>query len=750
MSRVAVIQTKPNKIRYNFHFEYDLYHLCSKNLKKVLKKDVDISIDLEAYDWVILVGSEPLKYYTKVTSVMDNAGRKIGKFIPFINPGIVSFKPELKKTVEDCETRIHQYISGEIIDVEITDKLYEGIQDTPRLMEYLNDMYSDPCTFVAVDSETAGFDPRAGYVLGLCLSYQDTFGVYVDADCINTEAQELLQKIFDSKTVIMHNAKFDMAWLELHFGFNFPNWEDTMLIHYVGNETPGTHGLKQLAIRYTDYGNYEEEQNQWKKKYCRANGIKEADFRWEWIPFDVMTKYASMDAVVTRLIYKKFRDILKNEGFHKLYYDILKPAMLFTKDMEANGVPFDKDRLLEAQQILGDGIQKFRTKLSQIPEVREFEKEQGAEFNPGSPKQLAKILFGVCKLSPLKYTPTGAASTDVEVLEKLKEVHPLPGLILELRSRMKIKNTYVDKLIHALDSDGRLRTSFNIHTTRSGRLSSSGKMNMQNIPRDNPIVKGCIKARDGYKIVSMDLMTAEMYAAAVLSGDQVLQDVFRKGENFHSTIAHTVFNLDCAIEEVAEKYPHLRQAAKAISFGILYGAGAAKVAKTIQDSGINCSAKQAQSYINDYFATFSRLKEWIGECKTEIQAHGFIYSHFGRKRRLPDVKSSDSKARSKAVLSGFNFVVQSPASDINLLASIDMNNWLKENNVLGQIIALVHDSIICEVVERDIDMFNAKLKEFVQTDRGLNIEGCPFVCDFEIGDDYSFGKYEKFLNDINV
>ena len=361
-------------------------------------------------------------------------------------------------------------------------------------------MLESDCSHIALDSETAGLDPRGGYVLGLCMSYQPDFGVYIDANCISQEAESLLQEIFDTKTVVFHNSKFDMAWLEMHFGFNFPNWEDTMLIHYLGNETPGTHGLKQLAVKFTDYGNYEQEQTDWVKKYCRANGVKAADFRWEWVPFDIMTKYAAMDAVVTLIIFHKIKHIVSRDPFKRVYEEILKPGTLFVKEMEDNGVPFNRTRLLEAQEVLGDGIQKFRAELMEVPEVQEYEKEHG-EFNPNSPKQLSTLLFKTCGLDPIKFTSTGAFSTDVEVLEKLKQVHKLPGLILELRQRMKIKNTYVDKLIHSLNEDGRLRTSFNLHTTRSGRLSSSGKLNMQQLPRDNPIVKGCIKATSGKKIV---------------------------------------------------------------------------------------------------------------------------------------------------------------------------------------------------------------------------------------------------------
>ena len=217
------------------------------------------------------------------------------------------------------------------------------------------------------------------------------------------------------------------------------------------------------------------------------------------------------------------------------------------------------------------------SKLNSYPEVQQFIKDRG-EFNPNSTVQLRSLLFDYIGLEPTgKKTGTGADSTDAEVLGQLGEQHEIPKLILEVRQNVKIKNTYLDKILPALDLDGRLRTGFNLHGTTSGRLSSSGKLNMQQIPRDNPIVKGCIKAKEGHQIVAMDLTTAEVYCAAVLAKDENLMDVFRQGGNFHSTIAKQVFKLPCEVEEVAELYGDKRQQAKAVTFGIMYGAGPQKI-----------------------------------------------------------------------------------------------------------------------------------------------------------------------------
>jgi DNA polymerase I-like protein with 3'-5' exonuclease and polymerase domains len=355
-------------------------------------------------------------------------------------------------------------------------------------------------------------------------------------------------------------------------------------------------------------------------------------------------------------------------------------------------------------------------------------------------------LFDFIGLTPTgKKTGTGANSTDAEVLQELAGQSDVPALILAIRQKSKIKNTYLDKIIPQLDRDSRLRTGFNLHSTTSGRLSSSGKLNMQQLPRDNPIVKGCIKAAPGHKIVAMDLTTAEVYVAAVLAKDKALMDVFRAGGNFHSAIAHKVFKLPCEPSEVAELYAMQRQAAKAVTFGIMYGAGANKISEQVtKDSGKPFTRNEAQEVIDDYFKEFHRLKSWIEENQKFIQQNGFIYSYFGRKRRLPNVASTDKGIQSHSVRSGLNFLVQSAASDINLLGAIDMSEWIKATGKKARIFALVHDSILAEVPDGEVEEYMEKLTSYVQMDRGLSIPGVPVGCDFEIvHEDYSGGKFEK-------
>ena len=755
MARVLVVETKPtNTVYRQFTFEYDKVSLASDpTLKKVLKKDVVIETSIaDGYDWVILVGSEPFKFFTGKSSVTEYSGKVVDeKFIPTINPAMLAFKPEAKPLWDDSVKSINAFISGSKVTPKYNMSNFKGITDEEEAYKYLIWCHDQPYSYIGLDSETSDLYPRNGEVLGISISAAPNTGAYIHTDCLSDRNDKLLRDLFGKKTVVFHNAKFDMGWFAYHFKWFFPKFEDTMLLHYTLDEQPGNHGLKSLALKYTDYGDYEEPLQQFISTYCKTNGILKGDFNYGLIPFDIMWPYAAIDACVTFLLYDKFRRAVeRNPRLLKMYENILLPGSRFLTKIQDNGVPFDLERLKLAQKAMTKEIDAAVLTLKAYPEVQKFERDQGAEFNPNSVQQLRKLLFDYLRLEPTGIlTGTGADSTNAEVLEQLAEAHPIPALILTIRKQSKIKNTYLDKIIPELDRDGKLRTSFNLHSTTSGRLSSSGKLNMQQLPRDNPAVKGCIKAKPGYKIVSMDLKTAEMYIAAVLSGDPELMDVFKSGGDFHSTIAKKVFNLPCKVEEVSKLFPGERQAAKAISFGILYGAGANKISATVtkgmqeKDPGAIYTKSEAQEAIDDYFKTFKRLKKWLKASEDKILADGFIYSHFGRKRRLRNISSDNKGIVAHEVRSGINFLIQSPSSDINLLAAVELQEYIEERKLDARIFALVHDSVLAEVKEEHVDQYSKKLKALVELDRGLNIPGMPIGCEFSVSDDYSEGAFEE-------
>lgn len=767
MAKIALVETKPSRTKFAEEFknafEFDRFALCSDpNIKKVLKRDVDIEFNPDDYDWVILVGSDAFKYYTKNSSVSEYSGKVVDeKFLPVINPAMLSFKPEASRTWEESRDAIIQYVTGERTVKKYSTEKIKGIQDSAEALAFVQAAIDSENPFVAMDSETSALYCRNGYVLGVSLCYERDHGAYIDINCFTEEIEEKFQELFNKKKVVFHNGKFDLAFFQYHFNWEFPDIEDTMLLHYLIDENPGTHGLKQLALKYTDYGDYEAPLYEFIEEYRKKHGVLKDDFSWEVIPFDVMYPYAAIDSVVTFLIYCKLKPaIMKNPKLLGVYDRLLIPGMRSLLWMQENGVPFDRARLTKAQMMMQTDIDAAIERLYAHDVIRKFEEWQEKPFNPGSTQQLRKLLFDFVGLTPTgKKTGTQADSTDKEVLAELAKEHEIPGLILDIRQSSKIKNTYLDKIIPALDRDSRLRTNFNLHSTTSGRLSSSGKLNMQQLPRDNPAVKGAIKAAPGHVIVSMDLTTAEVYIAAVLSKDKALMNVFSSGGDFHSTIAKQVFRLPCDVKGVKEHYALERQAAKAITFGIMYGAGPNKIAQqvTADSRKLNPEAPEftkadADAAIKAYFAQFKGLAAWIAKSQNDIAKNGFTYSHFGRKRRLPNVFSSDKGIQSHTIRSGLNFLVQSTASDVNLLAAIDMVTFIKANGMKSRIFALVHDSILAEVPNDEVELYTAKLREYVQMDRGVSIPGTPIGCDFEIAHDYSMGwddetnttKYERF------
>lgn len=787
--KIAVIDKSLNNTKYSKHYgiqDLDVYHMCSKKLEgRLLKKDIDLGTESnpfnpEEYDFVILVGAEPFKAYAGKTGIGDYSGKRVehngySGWLASISPAMLHFKPEMKPLFEDTVESFHAIINGN----EKTAKQgnWKPIQTEKEAEEYVKTVFTMTSGAVAFDSETSALYARDGYVLGLSMSHEEYQGVYIESDVINEVVVHYLQKIIDSpnREIVFHNLKFDMHMYKYHFGLDFerPYLEnrlhDTMLQHYVLDERRGTHGLKQLAMKYTDMGDYDFDLDQFKDNYCKAHKIKKEDFTYDLIPFEIMWPYAAKDTDATiRLHHFFLPKIEKNPNLKKLYYDLLIPATMFLTRVEDRGVPISKDRLKEAQVQLVERLREAEKELYTYQEVHDLEKAQGKQFNPNSVQQLRVLLFDYLKLAHTgKLTGTGAISTDAEVLQELADQHPLAKTLLAIRKTKKLISTYVEKILQSIDADGRVRTGFHLQTTTSGRLSSSGKLNLQQLPRDESIIKGCIVAPKGYKIVSWDLTTAEVYVAAVLSGDRNLQKIFLDMQNdpensadFHSMIAHMVFNPKCTAKELKKLYPSLRQASKAITFGILFGSGAAKVASSINESLLEesiktgmpyepCTKAQAQSYIDKYFKTFSRLKKWIDDSHSQILVEGYIYGHFGRKRRLLNIHSEDRGVQGEELRSGFNAIIQGASSDNLLKGAILADEEIIKKGLQKemQIIMLVHDSVVALVREDLVDQYNEILLRNVKADRGLSIPGCPIGMESDSEDggsvDYSCGKIKK-------
>lgn len=748
---IAIIDKAPSRNDYSkyFDFKFDLFHMSSVPIQKLLKKDVDLDIDLDLYDLVILVGAEAAKEYAKITSVTNMAGQLVdGKFVAISNPAMLVFKPEGKPDFERSIAKVKKYAEGGKGDSANGD--FKGIDNYDEAFIYLNEVLENAKSIVTMDTEGTALYPRDGYVLGISISYKPKQGRYILTDLLDGVLTDMLQEIINKFDIVFHNMKYDIKMITYHTNLVFreDHVHDTMVMHYVLDEN-GQHGLKALALKYTDYGDYDSELEDFKKDYCATHNMLQEDFTYDLIPFDIICKYASIDTAVTYELALKFLPIISaNDKLNYVYRNILLPGTLFLHEMEEVGIPISKERMVAADKYLDEEITAAKYKLYEFEALKQFEKDQNAIFNPNSVVQLRKLLFDYLGLTPTgKLTKAGAISTDAEVLEELSEEHPLPKAILNIRQLGKMRNTYISKILPELDSDSRIRTNFNLIFTTSGRLSSSGKFNAQQIPRDDPIIKGCIVAPEGYSIISQDLQTGEMYYAAVLSGDKNLQNVFKSGGDFHSTIASMVFDIPDK-PEIKDWFKNNhgaeRQSAKAISFGILYGSGPQKVSDTVSKAtGEYYGIDRAKEDIKAYFTKFSKLKKWLDSRKEFISANGYTYSFFGRKRRLPNVFSADKGIAAHEVRSGINSEVQSLCSDVNLLGAMEAAKEFKAKRLDCQIFALVHDSIVTLVRDDLIEEAKEILKRCVQKDRGCGIPGQPIGVDQEVGKDYSFGKFDK-------
>jgi DNA polymerase I-like protein with 3'-5' exonuclease and polymerase domains len=731
-NKVAVVDKYKTKIDYSKYFDefdFDEYHLCDTNIKRVLKKDISEeflnTFDSKNYEYVILIGAEPCKHVANISSVVKYQGYLCDdKYIPLTNPSMLKFKPEAEPSFFKAVSDINNYVNGNASGSSKVDITLIDNQDNADL--YISDLLlkvnSKEISHVALDTETSSLSPRDGYILGLCISFDEYKGTYISSDVISEEFLSILQEIINKVTIIFHNAKFDIKFMKYHFNLTFPKWEDTILLHYLLDERTGTHGLKDLAIKYTDLGDYDKDLDQYRKEYAKKNGIKLSDFTYDLLPFEILGIYGATDPVATLRLFNLFyQKVMNSRNLKNVYENILKPGTEFIIQMEETGIPFNKGILLETRENLEKSIIELENSLYNYKEVHQFEKEKGKQFNPNSPIMVRYLLFNILNLPiPSKRTETGAISVDAEVLEGLKEFHDIPDIILKIKKEKKIKSTYIDKIINGLDTDNRIRTGFHLYTTTSGRLSSSGVLNAQQFPRDDKRPKLAIRAEDGYKMVNMDLGTAEMYYVSALSGDKNLQQIFIDGADYHSMMAKIKYNLPYTWQEIKNNHDDLRQAAKTVSFEILY------------KLNLNEAALKG----------FPTLKNWLKARIAEVKKNGYIYSFFGRKRRVPNVFSSDKAIANHEVRSAINFLVQSVSSDSDLLGAIDLQKWINDNNYQNvmRICALVHDSILAEVKEEFIDLYIEKARYFLQKDRGINIKGTPIKVDAEVGDSYGSVK----------
>ena len=399
----------------------------------------------------------------------------------------------------------------------------------------------------------------------------------------------------------------------------------------------------------------------------------------------LMSHTALIDA-----LYGEMGPKLEERQVEALYFDVEHPLCRVLAEMELAGFQVDAGMLRSFGETLTAAIETLEQRIYSY----------AGQFNINSPKQLGEVLFERLGLPSYKKTKTGY-STSAEVLEKLRGAHPIVGEVLEYRQYAKLKSTYVDGLLKVISPDGRVRTSFQMTVTATGRLSST-EPNLQNIPTRTELgseLRRMFVAGPGQILVDADYSQIELRLLAHISGDQAMVDAFRSGEDFHTVTAAHVFSVP--VEEVT---PAMRRAAKAVNFGIVYGISPFSLS---QDLGVTVA--EAKAYMDAYFHRFPGVKAYMDQVVERARADGFVETPMHRRRALPEIKSSNHNMRSFGERVALNMPIQGAAADIIKLAMVRVHRQLKEAALEARLIMQVHDELIVECPEAEADRVKAIL-----------------------------------------
>ena len=390
-------------------------------------------------------------------------------------------------------------------------------------------------------------------------------------------------------------------------------------------------------------------------------------------------------AAAVAALYEELPGKLRECGMEKLYYEIELPLCAVLARMETRGVLVDQMALVAFGNMLEVGIQKDQADIFRYA---------GQEFNINSPKQLGEVLFERLGLPPVKKTKSGY-STNAEVLEKLKSRHPIVEAILDYRTLTKLKSTYADGLVKEIADDGRIHTTFQNMVTATGRLSST-EPNLQNIPVRTELgseIRKMFVPKDGWVFVDADYSQIELRVLAHIANDAHMQAAFTSGMDIHTATAAQVFHI--APEDVT---PLMRRHAKAVNFGIVYGISEFSLA---EDIGV--TRKEAKAYIENYLQNYAGVREYMKNIVAQAKQDGFVTTMFGRRRNLPELKSSNFNIRSFGERVALNTPIQGTAADIIKLAMIHVDKALRKQKLQARLVLQVHDELIveCPIEERE-------------------------------------------------
>lgn len=548
----------------------------------------------------------------------------------------------------------------------------------------------------AFDTETTSLNIMDARIVGVSFAVEAGVAAYVPCghDYMGAPAQLALESVLaqlkplleDSKKLkVGQNLKYDRSVLlnydvELR-GIAF----DTMLESYVLNSIGSRHNMDDLAQKYLDYTTVTFAE-------LAGKGAKQLTFNQ--LPVESAGDYAAEDADITlRLHQVIWPELAQIKSLVGVFNEIEMPLVSVLSNIERNGALVDA-KLLGQQSIeLGERLTQLERKAYEIA---------GQEFNLSSPKQLGVILFEQQKLPIIKKTPTGAPSTAEEVLQELALDYPLPKVLMEYRGLAKLKSTYTDKLPQMINpKTNRIHTSYHQAVAATGRLSSQDP-NLQNIPiktAEGRRIRQAFIAPKGYKLVAADYSQIELRIMAHLSNDEGLLNAFAKGLDVHRATAAEVFGV--ALDSVTTE---MRRSAKAINFGLIYGMSAFGLAKQL-----HVGRNEAQQYIDRYFERYPGVQGYMNEIRALAHEQGFVETLFGRRLYLPDINAKNKNLQMSAERTAINAPMQGTAADIIKKAMIDVDAWLSASSLDAKIIMQVHDELVLEVAEANVDVVSEGL-----------------------------------------
>ena len=570
---------------------------------------------------------------------------------------------------------------------------------------------------IAIDTETDSLNVMIANLVGISISIDSGSACYIPLKHQSSGAIAQLdldlvikkmKPVLEDETIIKigQNIKYD-AHIFLNYGINILGInEDTMLMSYI-LESNQSHGMDKLSKKYLGHEciSYES---------LVGKGVKQITF--DQVYLEDAAPYAAEDADVTLQLFQNLNVLLKeNKNLLKVYNEIEIPSMQALIQIERNGVLIDSVILQKQSHEIGEkliGLEKEAFILADQP------------FNLSSPKQLREILFEKLNIKPLKKTPTGTPSTSEEVLKILALDYPLPKLILEHRSLSKLKTTYTDKLPRMINqATGRVHTSYNQAVAITGRLASSDP-NLQNIPirtAEGRKVREAFIAPQGSKILSADYSQIELRIMAHLSQDDRLIEAFNNDEDIHKITAGEIFNT--SIKNITNEQ---RRYAKVINFGLIYGMSPFGLAKNL-----NIERSAAQNYIDRYFTQYPSVRQYMDDAKQTAKEKGYVETFFGRRLWLPEINGSNGISRAAAERAAINGPMQGTAADLIKLAMVEVHNWIKKDpQIKGKMIMQVHDELVFEVPDVEVELFKETVPKLMKNVASLSV---PLIADIGAG-----------------